>query len=133
MRSKQKPMLHIDGIKAKCEVRSYSSNCRPKILANADAPLYTASAQTKQKTPLPTVILLLRHVALSRTTWRTPLPSYSIVVTKLLRSLPSNGRCLQSHYLATAVVWLLISRSLLSSGSTSHNTFQFYPYKLYIL
>jgi hypothetical protein len=34
-----------------------------------------------------------------------------------IQSLPSNGRYLQSHYLATAVVWLLILRSLPSNGS----------------
>jgi hypothetical protein len=39
----------------------------------------------------------------------------------LLRPLPSNGSCLQSHYLAAAVVVLLISRSLLSNGCICHN------------
>jgi hypothetical protein len=41
---------------------------------------------------------------------------------RLFRLLPSNGRCLQSHYLATAVLELLISWSLSSNGSTYHNT-----------
>jgi hypothetical protein len=36
----------------------------------------------------------------------------------LLRPLPINGNCLQSHYLAMAAVWLLNSRSLPSNGST---------------
>jgi hypothetical protein len=43
-----------------------------------------------------------------------------VIVTQ---PLPSNSRCLQSHYLATAVVQLLISRSLPSNGSTCHNIF----------
>jgi hypothetical protein len=60
-----------------------------------------ASARTGQKTPLPTDILLLRAF--------------------LLRQLPINGRCLQNHYLATAVVQLLTLRSLPSNGSTCHN------------
>jgi hypothetical protein len=34
----------------------------------------------------------------------------------LLWPLPNNGRCLQSHYLTTAVVRLLISRSCLATG-----------------
>jgi hypothetical protein len=36
--------------------------------------------------------------------------------------LRSNGRCLQSHNLAIAVVYLLISRSLPSIGSACHST-----------
>jgi hypothetical protein len=44
---------------------------------------------------------------------------------RLLRPLPSNGRCLQSHYLATAVVELIISRSLSSNRSTCHIALSF--------
>jgi hypothetical protein len=39
----------------------------------------------------------------------------------LLHLLPSNSRCLQSRYLATTVVYLLISRSLHGNGPTSHS------------
>jgi hypothetical protein len=39
---------------------------------------------------------------------------------------PSNGRCLQSHYLATVIVYLLISRSLPSNGSACHSIFSLY-------
>lgn len=35
--------------------------------------------------------------------------------------LPSNCRCLQSHYLATVVVYLPLLLSLPSRGSTCHN------------
>jgi hypothetical protein len=37
--------------------------------------------------------------------------------------LPTNGHCLESHYLATVVVQLLISRSLSSNGSKCHNMY----------
>jgi hypothetical protein len=49
----------------------------------AAGPRYIASTRTAQRTPLPTALLLL--------------------LAFLLRLLPSNGRCLQSHYLATAL------------------------------
>jgi hypothetical protein len=42
-------------------------------------PAYNISARTAQKTALPTVLLLLRHVAIVRIAKRTLLPSYSIV------------------------------------------------------
>jgi hypothetical protein len=80
---------------------SYSSNCRPMSLSNEVCPRYLASARTAQRTSLLTALLLLR--------------------TCLLGPLPSNCRCLQSHYLATAIVQLLISQSLPSNGSTCHN------------
>jgi hypothetical protein len=66
-------------------------------------------------------------IASTRTAQRTPsLKTLPLLLACLLQSLPSNGRCLQSHYLATAVVRLLISRSLLSNGSTCHNSCQVY-------
>jgi hypothetical protein len=34
--------------------------------------------------------------------------------------LPTASHCLQSHYLAMAVVWMLILQSLPSNGSTCH-------------
>jgi hypothetical protein len=55
---------------------------------------YIDSARTADKTPLPTVLPLLRHVAIARTTQRRPLNSYSIVVMNLLWPLPSNGNWL---------------------------------------
>jgi hypothetical protein len=58
---------------------SYSSHCHLKDSLVIEAAHYTASAWTTQKTPLPTILLLLRHVAIAWTTYRTPLPSYSIV------------------------------------------------------
>jgi hypothetical protein len=62
-----------------------------------------SSARTAQKILLSTVLLLLRAY--------------------LLQSLPSNDCCLQSYYLATAVVQLLISRSSPGNGSTCHNNY----------
>jgi hypothetical protein len=50
-------------------------------------------------------------------TTRTTLP---LLRACLLRPIPSSGRSLQSHYLATVVVWLLILRSLPTNGSTCH-------------
>jgi hypothetical protein len=61
---------------------SYSSNCYLKTLMAA-ATRYVASARTTHRTLLPTVLLLLR--------------------VHLLWPLHSNGHCLQSHYLATAI------------------------------
>jgi hypothetical protein len=58
----------------------YSSHCRFKTLNSrviAAAPRFMASTRTAQKTPLTAVILLLLEC--------------------VLRPLPSNGRCLQSH------------------------------------
>jgi hypothetical protein len=63
---------------------------------------YTASTRTAQRAPLPTALLLFRAY--------------------LLRLLPSNCRYLQNHYLATAVLYLLISPSLPNNGSTYNNT-----------
>jgi hypothetical protein len=40
--------------------------------------------------------------------------------------LPNNGHCLRSCYLATAVVQMLISRSLPSNGSTCHNIMKWF-------
>jgi hypothetical protein len=51
----------------------------------------------------------------------TPL-SFSYVFARVaVAQLPNNGRCLQSHYLTSAVVKLLISRSLPSNGYMCHN------------
>jgi hypothetical protein len=58
---------------------------------------YIALAWTTQKTPLPTVHLLLHHVAIALTTQRTPF------FCCCLCPLPSTGCSLQSHYLATGV------------------------------
>jgi hypothetical protein len=45
-----------------------------------------------------------RFIALERTAQRTPLETALILFrTCILRPLPSNGRCLQSYYLATAI------------------------------
>jgi hypothetical protein len=44
-----------------------------------------------------------------------------LLLACLLRPLPSNGRCLQRHYLIMAILQLFISRSLPSKGSTCHN------------
>jgi hypothetical protein len=63
--------------------------------------LYVASARIAQKTPLPTSLLLL-HAC-------------------VLRQFANKACYLQSHYLATAIVWLLISRSLSSNGSTIYS------------
>jgi hypothetical protein len=38
--------------------------------------------------------------------------------------LPWKHTCLRSHYLPATVVWLLISRSFSSNGSTCHNIFK---------
>jgi hypothetical protein len=77
------------------------SGCRPVTASNAAASsvsvftslLTTVSqqttldlfflkhlARTAQKTPLPTVLLLFRHIAVSRIASRTPLPNYCIGV-----------------------------------------------------
>jgi hypothetical protein len=61
-----------------------STRVTKNSLIIAATPCYVASAQTTRKTPLPRVLLLL-HAC-------------------LLRPLPGNSHCLQSHYLATAVV-----------------------------
>jgi hypothetical protein len=53
-------------------------------LLMAAGPRYIASARTTQTTPFPTALLLLRAC--------------------LLRQFLSNDRCLESHYLATAIV-----------------------------
>jgi hypothetical protein len=45
----------------------------------------------------------------------------SIAACVSVATITSNGRCLQSHYLATVIVLLLISRSLPSNGSKCHN------------
>jgi hypothetical protein len=53
-----------------------------------------------------------------------PRREHSFPVTPLVHVrnlLPRNGSCLESQYLPTAVVWLLISRSLTSNGSTRNN------------
>jgi hypothetical protein len=63
-----------------------------------------------------------RYIASTRTAQGKSPQNSSIVRTYLLRPLPSNGRCLQCHYLATAVVWLIL-RLWPSSESTCHNTF----------
>jgi hypothetical protein len=65
-----------------------------------------ASARTAQRPPLPTTLLFLRAC--------------------LLRPIPYNGRYLQTNYLAAAVVWLLISRSLPSNWSICHNNFMLF-------
>jgi hypothetical protein len=65
----------------------------------AAGPCYIASARTAQKTPLPTGLLLLKHVAIARTAIRTPLPSYSIVCfTNLLWPFHSNGYCIAVYF-----------------------------------
>jgi hypothetical protein len=53
-------------------------------LLMAAGPCYIALVQIAHRTPFPAALLLLRAC--------------------LLRPLPSNGRCLHSHYLATAIV-----------------------------
>jgi hypothetical protein len=68
-------------------------------------------AQSVQRPPPPRALLLL-HVC-------------------LLQPLPSIGHCLQSYYLATAIVWLLISWSLPSNGSACHNIYLLPPQPLY--
>jgi hypothetical protein len=73
-------------------------------------PAYSTSSRTVQNilVHLPTILLLLRHVAVARTEQRTPLPSYTLVhVRNLLRPLPSNGLCLQSYYLAMGLYTIL--------------------------
>jgi hypothetical protein len=65
---------------------------------------YKISARISQKTPLPKVPLLLRHVPVARPRREYRFPITPLVrVTNLLRSLPSNGRCLHSYYLATGL------------------------------
>jgi hypothetical protein len=50
------------------------------------------------------LLLLLHCMFAAQTTWRTPYPSYSFLrVRNLLWPLPSNGLCLESHYLAMAL------------------------------
>jgi hypothetical protein len=44
-----------------------------------------------------------------------------IIIMWHMDPMPSNSRCLQSHYLATAIIQLLILWSLPSNGSTCHN------------
>jgi hypothetical protein len=63
--------------------------------------LYTVSARTAQRTLLPIALLLLGAC--------------------LLRPSPSYGHCVESHSLATAIAYLLISRSLPSNGTACHN------------
>jgi hypothetical protein len=83
---------------------------------------YIASALTTQRTSLITVLILLLHVAIARTALTTQLPTALILLCACpSRLLSSNGRCLQSHYLANVIVQLFISWSLPSNGSTCHN------------
>jgi hypothetical protein len=73
-----------------------------------------------------------RYLASERAAQRTPLPTaFLLLLACLLRPLPGNRRCLQSHYLATAIVQLLILQSLISNGSKCHNMTgaEYRPYK----
>jgi hypothetical protein len=68
--------------------------------------LYNTSAQTAQKTPLPTVLLLLRHEAVKGPRRKRRFPVSPLV--RIRNLLPSNGPSLESHYLATgldATIW----------------------------
>jgi hypothetical protein len=69
-------------------------------------PHYITSTRIAQRT-LPPIALPLLHLC-------------------LLRPLPSNICCLQSHYLAAADVQLLISWSLPTNGSTCHTMISAY-------
>jgi hypothetical protein len=46
----------------------------------------------------------------------------SVVARESVATITSNGHCLLSHYIATAIVWLLISSSLHNSEPICHNT-----------
>jgi hypothetical protein len=52
-----------------------------------------------------------------------PPPALPLLRACLLQPLPSNCHCLQRHYLAAAIVWLLISWSLPSNWSTCHSIY----------
>jgi hypothetical protein len=49
----------------------------PNPLPDGACPAYNTSARIAQKTPLPTILLLLCHVDVAWSAQRTPLPSYS--------------------------------------------------------
>jgi hypothetical protein len=61
-------------------------------LVIAAVPCYIVSAWTAQKTPLPTVLLLL-HASLAAITYQRPL---------LIEPLPSNGSCIAAHFTIVA-------------------------------
>jgi hypothetical protein len=90
---------------ASCDSQSYGGGIRTRLHAGQ----VTNS----------TFVLLITSRLGPRIKHRFPLSSYPIVAVQLLRSW--KHACLQSRYLATTVVYLLISRSLPSNESTCHN------------
>jgi hypothetical protein len=59
----------------------------------------------------------------ARTAKKPQFLCYSEIVAFVSGLLPSNGGCLVSHYLVTAVALLLISWSLPGNGCTCHNMY----------
>jgi hypothetical protein len=60
-----------------------------------------------------------RSIALSRTAEKSPFPTVPLLLR--VDSLPLEHVCLRRRYLVTALVYLLISLSLPSTGSTCYN------------
>jgi hypothetical protein len=88
--------------------------------------LRLAGSRWRYSTPPPhgTSFLMVagpRYIALARAAQRTPL--LLLLRAGLFLPLSNNGRCLKIHYLETAIVLLLFSRSLPVNGSICHTIY----------
>jgi hypothetical protein len=101
---------------------SYSSHCRLKILSYSQLFHFIYPRdRPHRKHVSQQLCCCITYISYGpRREHRFPVTPL-LCVTNLLRPLPSNDLCLQSNYLATAVAWLLISRSLSRRGFTCYN------------